>query len=65
MFSSPEAIILFGGLTKAGEMIRKPAKESMEKHLLKVFQNKVKILFSELDEADAAILGAGGLVSSR
>ena len=65
MFSSPEAIILFGGLTKAGEMVRKPTKESMEKHLLKVFQNKVKILFSELDEADAAILGAGGLVSSR
>ncbi len=64
MFSSPEAIILFGGLTKAGEMVRKPTKESMEKHLLKVFQNKVKILFSELDEADAAILGAAGLVVS-
>ncbi len=62
MFSSPEAIILFGGLANAGEMIRKPAQESMEKNLLKVFQNKVKILFSQLDEADAAILGASGLV---
>ncbi|RYG32649.1 MAG: ROK family protein, partial [Chitinophagaceae bacterium] len=57
-------IILFGGLTKAGEMVRKPTKESMEKHLLKVFQNKVNILFSELDEADAAILGAAGIVGS-
>ena len=62
MFSSPEAIILFGGITKAGELIRKPVVESMERHLLKVFQNKVKILFSELDEADSAILGAAALV---
>lgn len=63
LFSSPKAIILFGGLARAGEMIRKPAKANMEKHLLKVFQNKVDILFSELDEADAAILGAAGIVS--
>ena len=62
MFSSPEAIILFGGLTKAGELILKPTRESMEANLLKVFQNKVKILVSHLKEADAAILGASALV---
>lgn len=62
MFSSPEAIILFGGLTKAGELILKPTRESMEHNLLKVFQNKVKILVSHLKEADAAILGASALV---
>lgn len=62
MFSSPEAIILFGGLTKAGELILKPTRESMETNLLKVFQNKVKILVSHLREADAAILGASALV---
>ena len=62
MFSSPEAIILFGGLTKAGELILKPTRESMETNLLKVFQNKVKILVSHLKEADAAILGASALV---
>lgn len=62
MFSSPEAIILFGGLTKAGDLIMKPAKENMEKNLLPVFKNKVKLIFSELKEADAAILGASALV---
>jgi glucokinase len=62
MFSSPEAIILFGGLTKAGELILKPTRESMELNLLKVFQNKVKILISHLKESDAAILGASALV---
>ena len=62
MFSSPEAIILFGGMSKAGELILKPTGENMEKNLLPIFQNKVKIIFSELKEADAAILGASALV---
>jgi glucokinase len=61
MFSSPEAIILFGGLTKAGEMILKPTRENMEANLIQVFQNKVKILVSHLKESDAAILGASAL----
>jgi glucokinase len=61
MFSSPEAIILFGGVTKAGDLILKPTKEHMEKNLLPIFQNKVKLIFSELNEADAAILGASAL----
>jgi glucokinase len=62
MFSSPEAIILFGGLTKAGDLILKPTRESMESNLIQVFQNKVKILISHLKESDAAILGASALV---
>ena len=62
MFSSPEAIILFGGLTKAGDMILQPTRESMEANVIKVFQNKVKILVSHLKESDAAILGASALV---
>jgi glucokinase len=62
MFSSPEAIILFGGMSKAGDLILVPTRENMEKHLLPIFQNKVKIIFSELREADAAILGASALV---
>ncbi len=62
MFSSPEAIILFGGLTKAGDWILKPTRENMEANLIQVFQNKVKILVSHLKEADAAILGASALV---
>jgi len=62
MFSSPEVIILFGGLTKAGDLILKPTYENMEANLIQIFQNKVKILVSHLKEADAAILGASALV---
>lgn len=62
MFSSPEAIILFGGLTKSGELILKPTREHMEANLIQIFQNKVKILVSHLKASDAAILGASALV---
>ncbi|MDQ3683388.1 MAG: ROK family protein [Bacteroidota bacterium] len=62
MFSSPEAIVLFGGVIKAGDLIMGPTKIHMEKNLLPIFQNKVKLVFSELKEADAAILGASALV---
>jgi glucokinase len=62
MFSSPEAIILFGGLTKAGNLLINPTRKHMEANLLPIYQNKVKLLFSELKEADAAILGASALV---
>jgi glucokinase len=62
MFSSPEAIVLFGGVIKAGDLIMEPTKNQMEKNLLPIFQNKVKLIFSELKEADAAILGASALV---
>ncbi|MGI6073016.1 MAG: ROK family protein [Fermentimonas sp.] len=60
-FSSPEAIILFGGLAKAGDLIMNPVKENMEASLLPIFQNKVKLMFSNLKESDAAVLGASAL----
>ncbi len=62
MFSSPEAIVLFGGLTKSGNLIMNPTRQAMEANLVQVFKNKVKLLFSDLKEADAAILGASALV---
>ncbi|HPE75625.1 MAG TPA: ROK family protein [Draconibacterium sp.] len=61
-YLSPEAIFLFGGPTAAGEYIFKPTKESMEKHLLPFFKNKIKILPSKLKPGDAAIVGASALV---
>jgi glucokinase len=66
-FSSPEAIILFGGLAQAGDLIRKPIEESMKRNTLKVFkergkdETKAKLLFSELQGAEAAIIGASAL----
>jgi len=62
MFSSPEAIILFGGLTNAGDLLMNPTRKAMEANLIQVFKNKVKLVFSQLKEADAAILGASALV---
>jgi glucokinase len=62
MFSSPEAIVLFGGVTKAGDMLLNPTRQAMEANLVQVFKNKVKLMFSELKEADAAILGASALI---
>jgi glucokinase len=65
MFSSPEAIVLFGGVIKAGDLLLKPTREHMERNLLPIFRNKVKLIFSELKEADAAILGASALAWER
>lgn len=60
-FSSPEAIVIFGGLSKAGDLILQPVREHMDANLLPLWRNKIKLLFSELKEADAAILGASAL----
>lgn len=60
-FSSPEAIILFGGLTKAGKLIFDPVRKHMEENMLPIYRNKIKLLMSELKESDAAVLGASAL----
>ncbi|NCC98982.1 MAG: ROK family protein [Bacteroidia bacterium] len=60
-FSSPEAIVLFGGLTKSGDLIMKPVVESMNANVMPLWKNKIKVLFSQLNESDAAILGASAL----
>lgn len=60
--TSPEAIILFGGLAQAGDYIFKPVKKYMEEYMLNVFRNKVKILPSQITGKNAAVLGASALV---
>lgn len=60
-FSSPQAIILFGGLAKSGELLLGPVREAFNKNILKIFKGKTKILVSELKEGDAAVLGASAL----
>lgn len=59
--TSPQAIILFGGLARAGEVLFEPVKKYMEESLLSVFRNTVAIQPSALPDADAAILGASAL----
>ena len=61
-FSSPEAFVLFGGLAKSGDLIMNPVRAAFEKNVLSIYKgNKIKILLSEMNEADAAILGASAL----
>ena len=61
VFSSPEAFILFGGLSKSGELLMRPLKEAMDRSMLSIFKGKPKVILSELKEADAAVLGASAL----
>ncbi|MDE5705360.1 MULTISPECIES: ROK family protein [Muribaculum] len=60
-FSSPEAIILFGGLSRSGDLLMKPIKEAMDRNTLNIYKGKTKLLLSELKESDAAVLGASAL----
>ena len=60
-FSAPEAIVLFGGLARAKEFLLAPMEEAMNANVLPLWKNKVKIVFSQLKESDAAILGASAL----
>ena len=60
-FSSPEAIVLFGGLARAKEYLLPPMEEAMNSNVLPLWRGKVKIVFSQLKESDAAILGASAL----
>ncbi len=60
-FSAPEAIILFGGLAQAGDLLMKPIVEAMENSLLAIWKGKIKVLPSGLKSADAAVLGAAAL----
>ncbi|NVO08560.1 MAG: ROK family protein [Bacteroidales bacterium] len=59
---SPEAIFIFGGLAKAGVLIIEPTKRYMEENLFPIFRNKVKIIPSELEGKNAAVLGAAALI---
>lgn len=61
-FSAPEAIILFGGLARAGDLLINPTRKYMNENVLQIWKDKVKLITSELKESDAAILGASALV---
>ena len=60
-FSSPEAFIFFGGLTKAGKLLMDPIKKSYDKHVLRIFKGKAQVLVSSLDGSSAAVLGASAV----
>ena len=63
-FSSPKAIVLFGGLTKSREFFHDEMVQAMNDNLMQIWKGKIQILYSSLKESDAAILGASSMVWS-
>ena len=59
---SPKAFFLFGGLVNAGDILLDPVKQYMEAHLMNIYQNKIDIQVSGLQDRNAAVLGASSLV---
>lgn len=57
-FFNPEAIIMFGGLADADNLLLAPTSFYFEKYLLNIYKGKVQILKSELQNGRAAVLGA-------
>jgi glucokinase len=62
VFSSPEAVFLFGGLAKAGDMLFIPVRKYVEQNVQPIFRGTVKILPSGISESNAAVLGAAALI---
>ena len=60
VFSAPEAFVFFGGMTKAGDLIMEPIKESYRQHVMPIFRN-AQFLVSALDGSSAAVLGASAI----
>lgn len=60
-FSSPEAFVFFGGLTKAGSLIMDPIRKAYEENVLFMYKNQAKLLVSSLNGSEAAVLGASAL----
>lgn len=60
-FSSPEAFIFFGGLSKAGDLLLNPIKKAYDENVMPIFRGKAKFLLSTLEGAGAAVLGAASL----
>lgn len=56
----PEAFILGGGLSKAGDILLLPVMASMEKNLFNAYKGKIKILISKAAR-DLAVLGPAAL----
>lgn len=60
-FTDPEAIILFGGVAKAGKLLTEPMAKTFDEHVLHLYRGRVKILTSTLCDAEAALIGAASL----
>ncbi len=58
---NPEAIIITGGISLAGNWLLEPTREAFESHVFRNMCGKVLIICSELDNAERNVLGASAL----
>jgi len=58
---NPEAIIVTGGVSHAGEWLMEPTRESFESHVFRNMRGKVRIMQSDLEDAERDVLGASAL----
>lgn len=61
----PEAVILFGGLAEAGELLLEPTRRYFEENVLGMYKGKVEITKSKLSNGKAAVLGVSTLVKNH
>jgi len=60
-FTDPEAIILFGGVARAGELLLAPMRKEFARSALHLYRDRVRIMPAALGGAGAALLGAAAL----
>ncbi len=58
---NPQAIILTGGISRAGKFLLEPARESFEDHVFPNMRGKVRIVVSRMDNRERDVLGASAL----
>ncbi|MBR0259158.1 MAG: ROK family protein [Prevotella sp.] len=58
---NPQAIILTGGISRAGKFLLEPTRESFEDHVFPNMRGKVRIVVSRMDNRERDVLGASAL----
>ena len=61
MLVNPEAIIITGGVSHAGHWLMDPTHESFENHVFLNMRGKVRLMLSDLNDAERDVLGASAL----
>ncbi len=62
VFTSPEAIFLFGGLAQAGDLLFNPVRHYVDQTIQPIFRGTVQILPSGVHESNSAVLGSAALI---
>lgn len=61
--TGPRRVVLFGGITRSGELLLAPLRKRFQEALLNIYKGRVDLTVSALPDDDAAILGAAALTT--